>query len=774
MNGTIGATTLFGYKVEAHGRFAAVGNPNPQHASLNGTGSVEVYRYDPALGTYSYYGIAQSRTAGSSGTAGTGGSSANMIADQYGKSFDLYNNVFIVGDSFFSGSYNSITYPYKSMADVYLLNQTSSSQSVLNSTLQFPTKINSPLGTSYNTFGNSVSINNKYIVVGANGSGDGKVYVYSYTTGSNSVSVSGPVTQINASLSGRNFGTIVRIDKSGSNSILISESPSIENPKVYLYDSSSSGWKLTHTFTSITGSKNVPFDDFESYGYVKNSYDGFGSDIQINGDTIIIGAPNDASYYEYSGSSTQYDRGAAYIYSRTDCPTNYTDQNNIYFSGGQVYWDLELKYIGDKNTIKGNKLGCSVDVFGNKILVGCISSSNDHAIKSEVSSSISQSYDDTGIILGQFELFEKSGSIVTPVTYDYKKKSIGYPYMSYGYDVAISERAIFIGSPFIVSDFTSSNTFVVSPAVSQASLSNMRGHVYISTLDSLRTNFHAGNVFYKNGEIVLSNSGSQFANMFKTVDTNEYKYDLTYKSTYTINERSIICTINPGEFNVSTNVSALDVTAPVFDLHGDGEFDFRDLNLIMLYIVDINTPGTPSFATDDTIWDDYVIEDETERSLFEYYKDSYDYGRYTLKVEYQRFYESVRALEPKFDFDGDGKITINDAKILWKHFVKKLDDTSYSRLINPLSTRKNLTDVVAYLTSLTSKYATTDGVPTIKDVFSEYNYSSSMDVTGSYLAPYVTTVGLYSGADLVAVAKLSSPIKNTGEYPLNFLIKWDV
>jgi hypothetical protein len=34
-------------------------------------------------------------------------------------------------------------------------------------------------------------------------------------------------------------------------------------------------------------------------------------------------------------------------------------------------------------------------------------------------------------------------------------------------------------------------------------------------------------------------------------------------------------------------------------------------------------------------------------------------------------------------------------------------------------------------------------------------------------------VGLYSGCDLVAVAKLAQPIKNTGEIPINISVKWD-
>lgn len=777
MNGTIGEVTLYGYKVEAHGRFGVIGNPHPSHASFNGTGSIDVYRYDSSLGSYSYYGLAQSINAGpfgTSGTSGTAGSSSPITDDQYGKSFDLYNNVFVVGDPYFTGSYNGTTYPYNSMVDVYLLNYTSSTQSILNSTLQYPTKINSPLGLTYNSFGNSVSLNNTHIVVGVNESENGKVYVYTYTTGSNSVSVSGSPTLLNPVRSGSKFGTVVRIDKGGSNSILVSEDPTISNPRVYLYDSSSSGWTLTHTFSSITGSKNVPFDDFESYNYIKNDIDGFGTDIQINDDTIVIGAPTDASYYEYSGSTTQHNRGAVYIYGKTDCTTDYTNENSIYFQGGQVYWDLQSKYIGGKNTIKSNKLGFSVDVFQNKIIVGCMSSVNPYNTRSDVSSSISQSYDDTGVILGQYEFFEKSGSMINPITYDYKKKSIGYPYMSYGYDVAISEKAIFVGSPYIISDFTSSNTFIVNPPVFQNDLINMRGHVYVSTFNSLRTNYQAGNVFYKNGEIIFSNTGSQFVNMLKTNDTGEYKYDLKYNGHYTINERSIICTINPGEFNVSSNPTALDSINPIFDLHGGDGYDFRDLNLILLYIVDINTPGIPDFATNDTFWDTYVIENDTERSLFEYYKSLYDYEQYTLKIEYQKFYDRLRDLESYFDVDGDGKITIEDGKIIWKHFVKKLDDDAYQKLINPFSTRKTIADITSYLISLTSKYVNTNGVPQTKSVFSEYNYSSSVDITGSYLAPYVTAIGLYSDCDLVAVAKLSSPVKNSSEYSLNFLVKWDV
>lgn len=58
--------------------------------------------------------------------------------------------------------------------------------------------------------------------------------------------------------------------------------------------------------------------------------------------------------------------------------------------------------------------------------------------------------------------------------------------------------------------------------------------------------------------------------------------------------------------------------------------------------------------------------------------------------------------------------------------------------------------------------------------FDEYEYSSSIDPTGSYLAPYVTTIGLYDeNYDMVAVAKVPSKPKSLPDYPLNFVIRFD-
>jgi hypothetical protein len=58
--------------------------------------------------------------------------------------------------------------------------------------------------------------------------------------------------------------------------------------------------------------------------------------------------------------------------------------------------------------------------------------------------------------------------------------------------------------------------------------------------------------------------------------------------------------------------------------------------------------------------------------------------------------------------------------------------------------------------------------------FADYEFSSSIDPTGSYLAPYITTIGLYDDElNMVAVAKLPQPIKSLPDYPVNFIVRFD-
>jgi len=61
-----------------------------------------------------------------------------------------------------------------------------------------------------------------------------------------------------------------------------------------------------------------------------------------------------------------------------------------------------------------------------------------------------------------------------------------------------------------------------------------------------------------------------------------------------------------------------------------------------------------------------------------------------------------------------------------------------------------------------------------KQLFAAYEYSSSIDTTGSFAAPYITTIGLYDeNMDMVAVAKLAKPVKSMPDLPVNFLVRFD-
>lgn len=63
---------------------------------------------------------------------------------------------------------------------------------------------------------------------------------------------------------------------------------------------------------------------------------------------------------------------------------------------------------------------------------------------------------------------------------------------------------------------------------------------------------------------------------------------------------------------------------------------------------------------------------------------------------------------------------------------------------------------------------------TTKGSFDDYIVSGSTDQTGSYLAPFITTIGLYDNdLNMVAVAKLPKPIKSLPDYPVNFIVRFD-
>jgi len=161
-----------------------------------------------------------------------------------------------------------------------------------------------------------------------------------------------------------------------------------------------------------------------------------------------------------------------------------------------------------------------------------------------------------------------------------------------------------------------------------------------------------GNIFYDDGIIVLNDSGP-FT-----------EYLLQYRSTVEITETEVLLSVKEGEFNISQNPTAVDVTL------------YQTSSFTTTPITNVSPGGTVK------------IKEVLDISQKQYFTSS---------------------------FDGVTVGTWND-----------------------------------------------------------YSESGSIDPTGSYLAPYITTIGLYDdNYDMVAVAKLPTPIKNLPDWDINFIVRFD-
>lgn len=173
-----------------------------------------------------------------------------------------------------------------------------------------------------------------------------------------------------------------------------------------------------------------------------------------------------------------------------------------------------------------------------------------------------------------------------------------------------------------------------------------------------------GNVFYTQGLIVL------------TRDSNTRllsDWEVNYRSTQTIYENEFLLIVNPDEFNVSTNPSA-------------------------------------------------IVKVGEEVSSFT-------------------------------DSDGVAKRIITNPGV---KYIRKLSTLENGSILD-----------YRYQSSM-------QGSASVKAGFESYDISSSIDTTGSYLAPFVTTIGLYDdNCDLMAVAKLPQPIKSYPDMPVNFIVRFD-
>ena len=376
------------------------------------------------------------------------------------------------------------------------------------------------------------------------------------------------------------------------------------------------------------------------------------------------------------------------------------------------------------------------------------------------------------LLEGQAMLLHKdTGSGVWGITNIYqKKKKYLSPYRDYGYSVAIADKSMVVGAPMLLYDINRQINIQTTQSAN-TNLDDLTGKAYIYNLHNLHDQFHVGNVFYRNGKIIIMTSGSVFDGLFYSpVNTYTYEYDLEFKSQHTIFEKQIICTVDPGEFNVSTNPTAIVQAGSILDINKNGIFDFQDVDVILSYMQYKNTAilGIPV----STNWSSSIVTEKDEISLLNYYKTNTDNSTtpQLISESLLRWETTNTEMQTTLDLNQDSRIDYRDMNIMWKYFSHRLSQENYATFITPACHLRLFSDVMDYLNGLSQKFAP----PTIKSGFLDYERLTVFDKTGSFLSPMVTSIGLYNNnLELVALGKLGTPIKITPELPINFVVKMD-
>ena len=114
----------------------------------------------------------------------------------------------------------------------------------------------------------------------------------------------------------------------------------------------------------------------------------------------------------------------------------------------------------------------------------------------------------------------------------------------------------------------------------------------------------------------------------------------------------------------------------------------------------------------------------------------------------------IPVLESEFNYSQNPSAVYEDGGRLYTHIMQRPGSTKIGDLV-------------------TSSFYDA-GIKWVNSAFLQYEASSSLDQTGSFLAPYITTIALYDNElNMVAVAKLPQPIKSLPDYPVNFIIRFD-
>ena len=805
----------FGYSTSINNYYALIGNPSFEKfntcstSSILERGSVDVYRYEPSASTgftylktiyqqgfHTYTLYLETNTTSSAGVSGSNeiiteiftsssvdselyDSSSILISDynsvktlssDFGRCVDVWESTCVIGSSRIYYTYLELDNVIRKENGVVEIHDLSLDSSYLTSIRM--SDVMSSHDNARFSFGRSVSINEDFIAVGSPYSNGGTGLVFMFQSGSSGYSFH---STLSASITTEClYGECVKLDKNYNK--LIVGNGNITNPtsSAYLYEYVSGSWNEIKVFQSSRESKNLNFIPYPQYEEVLTDPDGFGNSVAIycaseNDITVAVGAPYDRTFKEYSGSAC-YKGGAVYVFDMLNCIIT----SSITQSARQ--WDL-TKLYGDKDIFKFNRFGHSLSMYGSNLIISSPKFLSEFS-SSYIENTLFKSEDCDEVLendhVGMFYIYKKDESGWDNVYAKYKPiKKYGYPFSFYAYSTCIFNNNIIVGNPIVLTD---KNRKIIIPEDKDILSLNLNGNFDVFSLLDFESHHHVGNVFYKTGKMVFSSTSSVFDYIFETDTSSDLLYDIRYNSKQSSYEKEIICTVEPGEFNYSTNPSSYYTTSSVLDINKNGRFDFEDCDKILRCIY-------KKFNSSESWWSLFPIDDpksfdeRVESSMFKFYVSSSFENKKNVTLRdniltTSEFNHISTNLDSLIDINGDGLADYNDIHIMWKYFTDTLGPLNYNNYISSKSigVRHQYSSAYDYLKNIAAKKPS----PKYLDNFNDRYISASSFDTGSYLAPYITTIGLYNGLDLIAVAKLGTPIKNEGVFPLNFIVRFDI
>ena len=222
----------------------------------------------------------------------------------------------------------------------------------------------------------------------------------------------------------------------------------------------------------------------------------------------------------------------------------------------------------------------------------------------------------------------------------------------------------------------------------------------------------------------------------------------------------------------SITSSNIDLTLSYFDINsGVGTFSYGGYteNLVVLQV---DFESNLIYMSEDINFPDLELNTDRFGNVF------YDDGLIVLtnSDDFTEYSLTYRSIEPISETEilitvGEGEFNIsqNPTAVDVIVFQTSSFETTPYRNVEPGGTVK-IKEVldIRQKSQFYGSYGNSTGS------WNDYFESSSIDPTGSYLTPYITTIGFYDDNDnMLAVAKLPRPIKNLPDYNINFIVRFD-